>query len=49
MKQTFRKKFISFSCLESFYNRLANKKQLILSQEEYFTTLKEMVIGTVRT
>ena len=42
----FEKKNISFSGLRSCYNRLANRKKLILPLEKYFKTLKDMIIGT---
>ena len=40
------KKNISFFGLRSRYNRLANRKKLILPLEKYFKTLKDMIIGT---
>ena len=40
------KKNISFSGLRSRYNRLANRKKLILPLKKYFKTLKDMIIGT---
>ena len=42
----FLKKNINFSCFRSGYNRLANRKKLILPVEKYFRTLKDMIIGT---
>ena len=42
----FEKKNISFSGLNSRYNRLANRKKLVLPLEKYFKTLKDMIIGT---
>ena len=40
------KKNILFFGLRSRYNRLANRKKLILPLEKYFKTLKDMIIGT---
>ena len=40
------KKNISFFSLRSRFNRLANRKKLILSLEKYFKTLKDMISGT---
>ena len=40
MSQDFWKKDINFSGLKSHYNRLANRKKLILPLEKYFKTLK---------
>ena len=40
------KKNISFFGLRSRYNRLANRKKLILPLEKYFKTLKDMISGT---
>ena len=37
---------MNFSSLRSRYNRLANRKKLILSLGKYFKTLKNMIIGT---
>ena len=42
----FEKKNISFFSRRSCYNRLANRKKLILSLEKYFETVKEMIIAT---
>ena len=42
-------KHINFFQLKISCHRLSNKKGLILSQEKYFKTLKDMVIGTVST
>ena len=39
-KSRFPKKYINFSSLKSLYHRLANRKELNLSQEKYFKTLK---------
>ena len=39
------KKNISFFGLRSRYNRLANRKKLILPLEKYFKTLKDMISG----
>ena len=44
-----KKNVINFSSLKYFYHRLANRKDLILSQEKYFKTLKGMVTGSVST
>ena len=46
MGQDFWKENINFSGLRSRYNRLANRKKLILSLKKYFKTLKDMIIGT---
>ena len=46
MGQDFRKKTINFSGLRSHYNRIANRKKLILPLEKYFKTLKDMISGT---
>ena len=40
------KKNISSFDLRSHYNRLANKKKLILPLEKYLKTLKDMISGT---
>ena len=40
------KKNISFSGLRSRYNRLANRRKLILPLEKYFKALKDMISGT---
>ena len=40
---------INFSSLKFLYHRLANKKELILSQKKYFKTLKGIAIVTIRT
>ena len=40
------KKNISFFVLRSRYNRLANRKKLILPLEKYFKTLKDVITGT---
>ena len=42
----FLKKEIDFSSLRSRYNRLANRKKLILLLEKNFKILKDMIIGT---
>ena len=42
----FEKKKISFSGLRSRYNRLANRKKLLLPLEKYFKTLNDKIIGT---
>ena len=44
--QDFLKKTHQFSGLRSHYNRIANRKKLILPLEKYFKTLKDMIIGT---
>ena len=46
MGQDFQKKTINSSGLRSHYNRIANRKKLILSLEKYFKTLKDMITGT---
>ena len=40
------KKKINFFGLKFHYNRLANRKKLILPLEKYLKTLKDMIIGT---
>ena len=40
------KENIKFSSLRSRYNRLANRKKLILPLEKFFKTLKNMIIDT---
>ena len=42
----FEKKKISSSSLRSSYNRLPNRKKLVLPLEKYFKTLKDMIIDT---
>ena len=45
-KSTFLKRNLSaFALFEFFFHRLAYRKKLILSQEKYFKSLKDMVIG----
>ena len=42
----FLKKNINFSGLRSRYDRLENRKKLILLLKKYLKTLKDMIIGT---